>query len=40
MADDRRDNPGLVIAVMVGAVVAVAVWGGRRVWGEVRKRRP
>ena len=36
---DRTDDPRLVIAAMVGAVVAVAVWGTRRILGEARKRR-
>jgi len=36
---DGRDNPGLVVGVVVSAVVAVAAWGASRIWREVRKQR-
>ena len=33
------DDPKLVGGVVIGAVVAVALWGASRIWREVRKRR-
>jgi len=35
-AGDRRDDPRLVIAAMVGAVLKFAAWGRRRIWSEAR----
>jgi hypothetical protein len=38
-SDASGDDPRLVGGVVIGAVVAVALWGASRVWREVRKRR-